>query len=276
MTSLATRAGRVTRAVGLVVIAGLFVLPVVLLLMASLHGPGSVPVAGDLWPQRPTLAAFASVFEQVPMARALLNSALVAAVFVPVAVASAAAAGFGIGLLPAGAQRWVIAGMVAAASIPYAAIWLPRFLLFQQLGLSGTWWPLWLPALMGGSPLIVLLYLVAMRGVARSQIEAGRLEGAGWLRVWWQVALPQVRPATVAAVLLSTAWCWANFIDPLLYLQSERWQTAPLMLHALELVGASNWSVLMAGAVIVTAPVVIVLWAVPGALDRTLGERHAD
>lgn len=271
-----TRLGLWLRRCVLIVAALAFALPVLLLLVAALHPPGSVPVAGGLWPADPGLAAFAAVFEQVPMARALVNSTLVVWVFVPVSVVTASMAGLGIHQLGPRAQRWAVAALVAAASVPYAAIWLPRFLLFQNLGLTGTWWPLWAPALMGGSPLLVLLYAVAMRGIAPSQIAAARLEGAGWLRIWWQVALPQVRPATVATILLAAAWCWANFIDPLLYLSSERWQTAPLMLHALELIGASNWSVLMAGAVIVIAPLVILLWVIPGALDRSLGGRNAD
>ena len=71
--------------------------------------------------------------------------------------------------------------------------------------------------------------------------------------------------------MLATAWCWSSFTEPLLYLHSERSQTAPLMLYALELLGASNWSVLMAAAIVLAAPVVLILLVVPRILNRSVG-----
>lgn len=259
------------RASLLTLLALAFAAPVLLLAIASLQPPGSAPVPGALWSESPSLAAYSAVFELVPMARALLNSVLVLLLYVPLSVASASLGGLGIRLLSPRGQLAALVLLVGAASIPYAAIWLPRFLLFQWLGLGGTWAPLWAPALMGGHPLLVLLCFVAARAVPLSQLEAARLEGAGWLRIWWQGVVPQTRPALIATALLATAWCWASFTDPLLYLHSERSQTAPLMLYALELLGASNWSVLMAASMLLTVPVVLVLLIVPRALNRTLG-----
>lgn len=259
------------RACGLTLAAGAFGLPMVLLLAASTHAPGSVPVPGDIWPDSPGIAAYFTAFEQVPMARALLNSVVLLLLFVPTALVTGSLGGFGIRLMSPRWQLIAIALLVAAASVPYAAIWLPRFMLFQWLGLGGSWIPLWAPALMGGHPLLVLLFYVSARGILSSQIDAARLESAGWLRIWWRVALPQMQPALLAAALLATAWCWSSFTEPLLYLHSERSQTAPLMLYALELLGASNWSVLMAAAIVLAAPVVLILLVVPRILNRSVG-----
>lgn len=266
------RVGAWLRSVLLMVIALAFAAPVALLAVAALQPPGSAPVPGALWPESPSLAAYAVVFELVPMARGLLNSLLVLLVFLPLAVATASLAGLGLRLMTPRGQLLALALLVGAASIPYAAIWLPRFLLFQWLGLGGSWAPLWAPALMGGHPLLVLLCFAAARSVPLSQLEAARLEGAGWWRIWWQVVVPQTRPALTATALLATAWCWASFTDPLLYLHREQSQTAPLMLYALELLGASNWSVLMAASMLLTLPVVLVLLFAPRALNRTLGD----
>ncbi|MEN8821039.1 MAG: hypothetical protein ABF271_08030 [Abyssibacter sp.] len=266
------RAGAWLRSGVLVLLALAFAAPVLLLAVASLQPPGSAPVPGALWPESPSLAAYAAAFDLVPMARGLLNSLLVLLLYVPLSVVVASLAGLGLRRLTPRGQLWALLMLVGAASIPYAAIWLPRFLLFQWLGLSGSWAPLWAPALMGGHPLLVLLCFVAARALPLSQLEAARLEGAGWLRIWWQVVVPQTRPALVATALLAAAWCWASFTDPLLYLHREQSQTAPLMLYALELLGASNWSVLMAASMLLTVPVMLVLLFAPRALNRTLGD----
>ncbi len=251
----------------------LFAAPLILLLIASLHPPGSVPVAGALWPSAPGAAGYAQVFAAVPMWRGLLNSLLIAAVAVPVSVATASLAGLGLTLLTPRGRFLGVVILVAAASIPYSAIWLPRFLLMQGLGLTGTWLPLWLPALMGGSPLLVLLYFVAIRRLPVTPWEAAQLEGLTWFAIWWRVVLPQLPAVNAAAVVLATAWSWANVIDPLLYIHSERGQTAPQMLYSLQLLGVGHWSVLMAGAVVVVAPLFVVGLGV--VLLQAVRSRHA-
>ena len=71
------------------------------------------------------------------------------------------------------------------------------------------------------------------------------------------VALPLARPTTVAVGVLAAAQFWNQFMDALIYLHRESSQTAPLHLHALDLLGSTNWPVLMAGSAVVTVPVVL-------------------
>ena len=80
---------------------------------------------------------------------------------------------------------------------------------------------------------------------------------AGIVRIWWRVALPLVKPTSAAIALLALVSFWGNFIDPLLYLRAEADLTAPPMLHHLELLGPTNWPVFLAGALVVTLPVVV-------------------
>ena len=97
------------------------------------------------------------------------------------------------------------------------------------------------------------------------------MEGAGWLRIWWSLALPMVKPTSGAIAMLAWVLFWGNFIDPLLYLRAENSLTAPPMLHQLELLGPTNWPVYMAGALLISAPVALLflvaqrfLWAQKG------------
>jgi multiple sugar transport system permease protein len=191
----------------------------------------------------------------VPLARALLNSTLLTLLATPVAVVVASWAGFALTRLPARTRSIMIVLFVAAATTPYTAIWLPRFLMFEAIGAVGTWWPLWAPALMGGSPLCVLLAYVAARRIPADRIDAVRIEGLGWFGAWRHVVVPALRRTHLALAVLVALLFWSNFIDPLLYLDGDAQATAPAMLHALELLGPTQWAVLMAASVIVGLPV---------------------
>jgi multiple sugar transport system permease protein len=258
-TSFETPVGRRRAATTLLLIAValLFAFPLALMVPASLRQPGTPPPRGiELIPDHPGLRSYRDAFALVPLGRGVLNSTLVALVAVPVTIVTASAAGMAITLMSRWRRLLISRALLALTIIPVTAVWIPRFVLFAALGLVGTFAPLIAPALMGGSPLFVLLYVMAYRRIPADLFDAARMEGVGPVRIWWSVALPLVRPTTAAIALLALGLFWSNFIDPLLYLSSEGDLTAPLMLRHLELLGPTNWPVFLAGGVVVTLPVV--------------------
>jgi multiple sugar transport system permease protein len=142
--------------------------------------------------------------------------------------------------------------------VPLTAIWLPRFILFKEAGLINRQVALAVPALMGTSPLYVLLFTWAFMRVPREVYEAARLDGAGPYRVWAEIALPLARPATVAVAVLAFVHYWNSFVEPLLLIRTTDKMTASLGLRVLYSLDRTNWPLMMAGAVVVLAPVVVV------------------
>jgi multiple sugar transport system permease protein len=250
--------GRLSTATVLVVfVTLLFAFPLVLMVLASLRQPGLPPPQGiELVPEHPSLRAYADAFTLVPLGRGVLNSAIVSAMAVPMTIVTASCAGLAVTLMSGWQRQLLIRTLFLLALVPVTAVWIPRFVLFGALNLVGTYAPLVAPALMGGSPLFVLLYIVAFRRIPPELFEAARMEGIGPVGLWWKIALPLARPTSAAIALLALALFWSNFIDPLLYLNSEADLTAPLMLQHLELLGPTNWPVFLAGSVVVTLPVV--------------------
>lgn len=235
-----------------------FLLPLVAMLGGSLRPQGLPPPRGiELIPADPSLSAYRTAFSLVPLARSVLNSLLVAVVSVPIAVLSASWGGFALAQLDGRARRRVVVFLLVVLMIPVSAVWLTRFAMFKAAGFTDTYVPLIAPAVMGGSPLFVLLYWLAFRRIPTDILSAARLEGAGPWRVWRLVAMPLVRSTTIAVGLLAFALSWANFIDPLLYLSSEELYTAPLVLRSLEQLGPTNWPVILSGAAVVTLPVAV-------------------
>jgi multiple sugar transport system permease protein len=236
-----------------VAVAAAFLYPLVLMVVESLRPPG-VSRHGAF---TPGLEAWRQAFDWVPLGHSLLNSLAVAALYVPLTLAVASMAGVGMALLSRGRQAVLLTALLLVASIPLTAVWIPRFVMFEAVGAVGTWVPLVAPALAGGSPLFVLLFFLAARRLPPDLLDAARLEGVSALGLWWRVALPLLRPTTFAVGLLAAAQTWGNFMEATLYLKSEAHLTAPLMLHSLELMGSTQWPVLMAGATAVTLPVVL-------------------
>ena len=228
------------------------------LVIGPLRMPGEAPPRGfELIPANPSLKSFSDAFSLVPLGRSILNSMLVAIIAVPITIVTASWGGLALTLMSGRLRTLLIATLLLLSMVPITAVWIPRFILFDSLDLVGTYVPLIAPALMGGSPLFVLLYAVALRRIPPDLFEAARLEGAGPLRIWWGVALPLVKPTTAAIALLALVTFWSNFIDPLLYLKSELDLTAPLMIRHLELLGPTNWPVFLAGSFVVTLPVIV-------------------
>ena len=243
-----------------VALAGALVYPLAAMVVESLRPPGLSRHGAFT----PGFEAYRQAFDWVPLGQALLNSLGIAAWFVPLTLAVASMAGVGMALLPRGRQAALVTALLLVASIPLTAVWIPRFVMFEALGAVGTWVPLVAPALAGGSPLFVLLFYVAARRLPADLFDTARLEGVSALGLWWRVALPLMRPTTVAVALLAFAQSWGNFMEATLYLKSEAQLTAPLMLHSLELMGSTQWPVLMAGAAVVTAPVLLACLALQG------------
>src|SRR5262249_10553278 len=149
-----------------------------------------------------------------------LNSLLVAAAAVIVTLLTASWAGLGMALAgPRWRGRWV-ALAVGLLLVPVGAVWLPRFVLFTWLRLTDTYGALLAPALLGSSPLFVLLFYWSYRRVPAEVFESARLDGASPLALWRHIALPLSGP-TLAAVAVLTFWLyWSDFINPLLYLKT--------------------------------------------------------
>ena len=245
-------------------LAGLFLLPLLWAGLAALR-PAGTPLSAPLLAGRPTLDAFARLFDVIPIWRFTANSLLVVALAVPLTLLTASWAGFAIARLPRPSQRrWVLLSLMALM-VPGVALWSSRFLLYSRVGLIDTVWALVAPAFMGSSPFYVLIFYRAFRRIPPAIFDAAQLDGAGVLATWRRVALPIARPSAAAVAALTFVAYWGDSLSPLFYLSDVRRTTLPVGLQLLQQLGRSDYPLLMAGAVWATlAPLLLVVVAVAG------------
>jgi multiple sugar transport system permease protein len=194
----------------------------------------------------------------VPLGRYLLNSLFVAVVGVAGTLLTASWAGLGLALLEKRARLGLLLLSFALQMIPITALWLARFLLFARLGLTNSTLALAAPALMGTSPLFVLLFYWTFRRAGRAVFESALLDGAQLFQVWWFIALPLARSALMAVGMLAFLFYWSDFTSPLLYLRSQALYTLPVGLLQLQQMDRTDWPLLMAASVLMTVPALVV------------------
>jgi ABC-type glycerol-3-phosphate transport system permease component len=249
------------RQVAAVLISALFLLPVIWAISSSLREPGATPRRLEWLPDPIAWHNYRDVFELIPLFRYALNSLVIAVAGVVITVVSASTAGFAMAQL---SQRWrlrLTALSFAVLMVPLTAIWLPRFILFEQAGLIDNRLSLVVPAFMGTSPFYCLLFLWTFLRVPREVYESARLDGASAWRVWAGIALPLARPTVAAVAVLAFVHYWSSYVEPLLYLREPGKRTVTLGLNALYQLDRTNWPLLMAGALTVTLPVVVIFLA---------------
>ncbi|HCT75181.1 MAG TPA: ABC transporter permease [Micromonosporaceae bacterium] len=247
------------RSLGAIFVLLVFVPPLLLLVSGSLHQPGLPPAPKpDLVPDPVSTLGYELAFEWGGLLRASLNSVLVAVIAVPLSVLIASAAGFALTQLSRRAARGVMAASIVALMVPATALLVPKFAVFKVLGLTDTLVPLVAPALVGTSPLYPLAFYLAFRALPRDLYDACRIEDLSPWRIWWRVAMPQVRPVTSAITALTFVLTWSNFLDPLVYVYDRDLFTLPLALRSLATLDPTNFPVFLAGAVLATAPALVI------------------
>jgi multiple sugar transport system permease protein len=246
-----------------IAVTALFGVPLLWVFSASLRRPGLPPPRSVEWlPDPVSWGNYPLLFELLPFGTYCLNSLLVAALAVPLTLVTASWAGFGMAQLDARARHGLILLSLALLLIPVTSLWLTRFVLFRWLGLINTFTALLAPACMGSSPLFVLLFYWTFGRMPAELFESARMDGAGLLSIWGRVALPLSRPTVMAVSVLTFILYWNDFINPLLYLKSQHLYTLPVGLQQLQQLDRTNWPLLMAAAVLLTAPAALTFLAV--------------
>ena len=110
--------------------------------------------------------------------------------------------------------------------VPPQTVLLPIVQLLRTIGLNNSYPGLILSNIGGGYlSFAVFVYVGFLRTVPRDLIEAARIDGASDVRIWWQIVLPLVRPATATVGIFLALWVWNDFLNPLFILGPRQGQT---------------------------------------------------
>jgi multiple sugar transport system permease protein len=148
---------------------------------------------------------------------------------------------------------------VSTMMIPSIVTFIPTFVLFKQIGLLGTYAPLILPNFLGNAFFIFMLRQFFL-GLSWELADAARIDGAGEWRIFWQIMLPQVRPALMVVIVFTFLYTWHDFFGPLIYLSERNQYPLSLGLFVFKARRTTEWNLMMAASTITTLPLIIIFF----------------
>ncbi len=204
-------------------------------------------------PDPPTLANFASVFENSPFARYTINSIIVTGSATLLALIVGVPAGYGI----AKARAHKLGVLVLLARLtPGLSFLIPLYILFQTLGLTGTLWPMIITHLVITVPIVAWIMIGFFESLPPDLEEAALIDGCTLWQAFRRIALPLSRPGIVVAAILSIIFSWNNFIFGVV-LAGRETRTLPVAVYNVLTFEQLSWGPLAAAALVVMLPVLI-------------------
>lgn len=204
--------------------------------------------------------AYHQAFREVPFARYLATSFSLALLCIVFTILSCTLAGYAFARLEWPGRGLCFALLLGTMMLPPQVTMVPQFILVRWIGWYDTLLPLWVPAMFGG-PFFIFLVRQFLRNIPMDLEDAARIDGCGFLRIYWHVMLPLIRPVIATIAIFTFLWTWNNFIGPLIYLNDERLFPLALGLFRFNLRSGGDVTLMMAGAVLMTLPV-LALFAV--------------
>ena len=213
----------------------------------------------QIFPENPSFVAYADAFGKLKLGTGLKNTLAleVFSVFFPPLVSALGAFSFAKLELPC--RRVLLLTLLSSMMIPYAALMLPQYQIWQSLGLVSTLWPLIIPTFFGGA-LMTFFFVQYMQGVPNELFEAAKLDGAGYVRQFFAICLPLIKPALTAQIVFSFVGTWNDYFIPSIYLDKSEVKTIQLQLLSLQMQqnNLMDMNVVMAGSVLSSIPMLAV------------------
>ncbi|MDG9720043.1 carbohydrate ABC transporter permease [Streptomyces sp. DH24] len=235
----APRPGRPRRSVLLTVLTGLVLLyslvPLVWLLISATKTQQGLSRSFGLWFDG-EFALWDNIAETFTyndgvFTRWLLNTVLYVVAGAGGATFLAVLGGYALAKFDFPGRRAVFAVVIGAVAVPGTALAVPTFLMFSNMGLTNTPWAVIIPSLI--SPFgLYLMWVFASEAIPAELLEAARIDGAGEVRTFFQVALPLLAPGIVTVSLFTMVATWNNYFLPLIMIKDPDWYPLTLGLNS--------------------------------------------
>ncbi|MCM6762553.1 carbohydrate ABC transporter permease [Rathayibacter sp. ZW T2_19] len=234
----------------------------VLWLLGSAFKPGTEILTNPTpIPRQFTLENFEIAVQGVAglsLAQLLGNSLTISALSVIGNVVSCALAAYAFARLRFRGRGLLFAFMISTIMLPMHVVLIPQFIIFNELGMVGTFLPLVLPKFLATEAFFVFLMVQFIRGIPRELDEAAFIDGAGPYRSFWSIILPLMRPALITTTIFSFIWSWDDFFPQLIYLNRPESFTLQMGLRLfVDQTSASAFGPMFAMSVLAILPVVI-------------------
>jgi multiple sugar transport system permease protein len=259
------------RLVLLLVASVIFIYPFVWSVSASLKPRENVfdnkliPTHWQFWNY---LDVFRGVKDQAytaPFAHWFFNSMYIGILAAVTVTISSALVAFAFAYFRFPGRNFLFACVLGTMMLPGAVLMIPRYLIWNKLGLASSQYPLWAPNLFASAFYIFLMRQFFL-GIPRELFEAARMDGDTYFSMFRRIVVPISKPALIVTAVFEFKASWTNLMDPLIYLRDDSQFTVPRGLYAMLGIfgpsggGHGDYQVIMAALVIATIPMIIIFF----------------
>ncbi|MCK0111707.1 carbohydrate ABC transporter permease [Ornithinimicrobium sp. F0845] len=197
----------------------------------------------------------ATVIDTVPFWRATMNSIIVSTVCSASVVFFATLAGYAFAKLRFRGRGPLLVFVIATMAVPTQLGVVPLYQVMAKLGWTGELLAVIVPALVTAFGVFWMTQYLS-QAIPDELIEAARIDGCSMFRTFWHVALPAARPAAAMLGLFTFVATWTNFFWPFIVLGPQD-PTLPVALQQLQAAHFVDYSLVLAGALLATIPLLI-------------------
>jgi multiple sugar transport system permease protein len=215
----------------------------------------------NLIPNPVTVVNYVNLFQKLPeFPRQIFNSFELAILNTIGQLLTCAMAAFVFAVVKFRGRNFLFTLLLITWIIPFQVTLIPNFIIFSKLGFVGSQIPLWLPAFWGGAfgTFLIRQYFLT---IPRELAEAARMDGASLFQIFWNIYLPNARPALTALGLFTFLGSWNDLLHPLIYLPTnQQLTTIPIGLAMFQTQYGGRWTILMAGTLISVLPIIVLFF----------------
>lgn len=240
-----------------VMISVIALVPFLWMISTSLKSSGALLAVPIQWiPEEPTLQAYVRLFSLTGILRSIVNSFIVTAGAVVFTLASSSLAAFALSKIEFRGREGVFMLFIASMMLPSQVLFIPLYLIMNNLGLVNNLIAIILPYLF--QAFAVFMLRQQMMSIPDTYLDAAAIDGAGLLRSFITVFLPMCRTALVTLAIIISMNAWNDYLMPLVILTSSENYTLPIILNSLSGQFKTGYDLLMAGSLVSIVPLLVV------------------
>jgi multiple sugar transport system permease protein len=234
----------------------IFALPLLQMFLASLSPQAELlQFPPPFIPSHLTLDGFQRLFAQSDILLWLGNTVLVSAVSIASNMVLCSLAGYGFARLKFRGRNFGFLGIVATIMIPTQVLMIPTYVLFSRLGLVNTLGSAIVPWL--ATSFGIFLMRQFFLSLPAELEEAALIDGCSRLQAFYRVVLPLAKPALATLAIFTLLGAWNDLVWPLIAINNPGAFTLQLGIANFQGTRRTDWSLLMAGNVIATLPLIV-------------------
>ncbi|MCC2594468.1 carbohydrate ABC transporter permease [Tessaracoccus sp. OS52] len=239
----------------LTVAAILSLFPLYFMVVSSTNTSQEV-LGSKLLPGTHLFENLAKLIGQQDIASAMFYSSLIAVGTTVLALIVCSIAGYGFEVFHSKGKDILMAVLLLAIMIPFAATMIPLFRMFADFGLVNSWFAVVVPFI--STPLLVLLFRQAARSFPHEIVEAARLDGLSEVSIFFRIFLPTMKSTMAAAAVITFMFSWNNFLWPRVVIVNNDFQTMPMLISNLRAGYVTDYGVLMLAVLIASLPAMVI------------------